>query len=60
MMRDPQTTQFYCVADDLWFDTPARMAENRGALDVVLTADDLATLDAAFPPPDRKRRLELL
>ena len=40
--------------------TPARMAENRGALDVVLTGDDLATLDAAFPPPDRKRRLELL
>ncbi len=27
MMRDPQTTQFYCVADDLWFDTPARMAD---------------------------------
>ena len=40
--------------------TPARIAENRGALDVVLTDDDLATLDAAFPPPDRKRALELL
>ena len=40
--------------------TPARMAENRGALDVVLTDDDLATLDAAFPPPDRKRATELL
>ena len=40
--------------------TPARIVENRGALDVVLTDDDLATLDAAFPPPDRKHALELL
>jgi diketogulonate reductase-like aldo/keto reductase len=40
--------------------TPARMAENRAALDVVLTDDDRATLDAAFPPPDGKRRLEIL
>jgi hypothetical protein len=36
------------------------MAENRAALDVVLTDDDRAALDAAFPPPDRKRRLEIL
>lgn len=40
--------------------TPARVAENRGALDVRLTDDDHATLDAAFPPPDRKRPLEIL
>lgn len=40
--------------------TPARMAENRAALDVALTDDDRAALDAAFPPPDRKRRLEIL
>jgi diketogulonate reductase-like aldo/keto reductase len=40
--------------------TPARIAENRGALDVHLTDDDLAELDAAFPPPDRKRALEIL
>ena len=40
--------------------TPARMAENRAALDVVLTDDDRAALDAAFPPPDGKRPLELL
>jgi diketogulonate reductase-like aldo/keto reductase len=40
--------------------TPARMAENRAALDVVLTDDDRAALDAAFPPPDGKRRLEIL
>ena len=40
--------------------TPARMAENRGALDVSLTDDDRAALDAAFPPPDRRRALEIL
>jgi diketogulonate reductase-like aldo/keto reductase len=40
--------------------TPARIAENRGALDVHLADDDLAELDAAFPPPDRKRALEIL
>lgn len=40
--------------------TPARITENRDALDVVLTDDDRAALDAAFPPPDRKRRLEIL
>ncbi len=40
--------------------TPARMAENRAALEVVLTDDDRAALDAAFPPPDGKRPLELL
>jgi diketogulonate reductase-like aldo/keto reductase len=40
--------------------TPARMAENRAALDVTLTDDDRAALDAAFPPPDAKRPLEIL
>ncbi|MCD2196007.1 aldo/keto reductase [Actinomycetospora endophytica] len=40
--------------------TPARVAENRGALDLHLTEDDHATLDATFPPPDRKRALEIL
>ncbi|MCD2185984.1 aldo/keto reductase [Actinomycetospora soli] len=40
--------------------TPERIVENRGALDVHLTDDDLAELDRAFPPPDRKRALELL
>jgi diketogulonate reductase-like aldo/keto reductase len=40
--------------------TPGRMAENRGALDVRLTDEDHATLDAAFPPPDRRHALEIL
>ena len=34
--------------------------ENRAAVDVALSADDLAELDQAFPPPKRKRSLEML
>lgn len=32
---------------------PEHMRENRGALDLDLTEDDLAALDRAFPPPAR-------
>ncbi|MEV8128979.1 aldo/keto reductase [Streptomyces sp. NPDC085944] len=38
----------------------AHVEENRTALDVVLTADDLAMLDRAFPPPEGKGPLEML
>lgn len=34
--------------------------ENRGALDVKLTADDLAALDRAFPPPKTRTSLGML
>ena len=34
--------------------------ENRGALDIKLTAEDLAELDAAFAPPVRKKPLEMI
>jgi len=34
--------------------------ENRGALDLRLTAHDLADLDRAFPPPRRKQTLAML
>jgi diketogulonate reductase-like aldo/keto reductase len=34
--------------------------ENRGALDLYLTAQDLADLDRAFPPPTRKQTLAML
>jgi diketogulonate reductase-like aldo/keto reductase len=34
--------------------------ENRGALDLRLTSDDLADLDRAFPPPRRKQTLAML
>jgi len=36
----------------------AHVKENHGALKVRLTADDLAELDRAFPPPKKKRPLE--
>lgn len=39
---------------------PAHMRENAGARDIRLDADDLAALDKAFPPPSRKRSLEML
>ena len=34
--------------------------ENRGALDLKLTDDDLAALDRAFPPPKGKTPLGML
>jgi diketogulonate reductase-like aldo/keto reductase len=37
-----------------------RVRENRGALDVELAPEDLADLDAAFPPPTRKIPLEMI
>ena len=39
---------------------PERVRENHGALDVALTPQDLAELDAAFKPPTRKIPLEML
>ncbi len=40
--------------------TPAHVAENRPAADLVLTAEDLVEIDRAFPPPARKRPLDML
>ena len=34
--------------------------DNRGALDVALTEEDLAALDRAFPPPKGKSSLGML
>jgi diketogulonate reductase-like aldo/keto reductase len=39
---------------------PTHVRENRAALDIKLTTADLATLDAAFPPPKRKQPLGML
>ncbi|HZP64640.1 MAG TPA: aldo/keto reductase [Terriglobales bacterium] len=39
---------------------PAHVRENRAALDVRLTKEDLADLDRAFPPPTRKQPLAML
>jgi diketogulonate reductase-like aldo/keto reductase len=40
--------------------TPAHIRQNATTRDIRLTADDLATLDAAFAPPSRKRGLAML
>jgi diketogulonate reductase-like aldo/keto reductase len=39
---------------------PEHVRENRAALDLELSAEDLAELDAAFPPPDRAAPLAML
>ena len=38
----------------------AHVRENRAAADLALSSDDLAALDAAFPPPRERRPLEML
>jgi diketogulonate reductase-like aldo/keto reductase len=40
--------------------TPAHVRENRAALELRLTAQDLAALDRAFPPPTGPQPLEML
>lgn len=38
---------------------PVHLRANRAAADIVLTNDDLAALDHAFPPPRRRRPLDM-
>ena len=40
--------------------TEAHVRENAGCLSIELTAQDHTELDAAFPPPTRKKHLEML
>jgi diketogulonate reductase-like aldo/keto reductase len=40
--------------------SPDHVMENRAALDLQLTTEDLAWLDLAFPPPDGPQPLEIL
>lgn len=40
--------------------TADRTRENRDAMDIHLTAEDLGEFDHAFPPPKRKRSLEMI
>lgn len=39
---------------------PQHIRENRAALDIELTPEDLAKIDKSFPPPQRKVPLEML
>lgn len=40
--------------------SPEHIAENRPAVDLTLTDQDMAEIDWAFPPPTRKRSLEMI
>jgi diketogulonate reductase-like aldo/keto reductase len=40
--------------------TPGHVKQNRIALDIHLAPDQLAALERAFPPPDRKVQLEMI
>lgn len=40
--------------------TPKHTQENRGAVNIFLSKQELAMLDSAFPPPTTKRPLEML
>jgi len=40
--------------------SPEHLRDNAAAAELVLAAEDLAALDAAFPPPGRKRPLAML
>ncbi|MFK0163335.1 aldo/keto reductase [Rhizobium sp. NPDC090279] len=39
---------------------PQRIEENRDSIDIDMTDEDWAVLDAAFPPPSRKKPLDML
>jgi diketogulonate reductase-like aldo/keto reductase len=53
-LRDPMVIAIPKAGDS------AHLKENRQAQDLVLTAKDLAEIDAEFPPPTRKTRLAML
>jgi diketogulonate reductase-like aldo/keto reductase len=40
--------------------TPAHVRENRAAADLRLSYEDLRVLEGAFPPPARKKELEMI
>ena len=54
VMRHPHVIAIPKAAD------VAHVRENRAAAELVLTPQDLAEIDAAFPPPRRKMSLEML
>ena len=53
-LRDAHVVSIPKAAD------PGHVRQNAAAREIALTAADLATLDAAFPPPTRKRGLAML
>jgi aryl-alcohol dehydrogenase-like predicted oxidoreductase len=54
VLRDPTVIAIPKAA------SAAHLDQNRRALDLRLTAEDIAAIDAEFPPPTRKSRLAML
>ena len=54
VLRDPMVIAIPKSGD------PKHVADNGRALDLALSAEDLAAIDAEFPPPSRKTRLAML
>ena len=54
VLRDPLVIAIPKAGD------AAHVADNRRALDLVLSTEDFAAIDAEFPPPSRKTRLAML
>jgi diketogulonate reductase-like aldo/keto reductase len=54
VLRDPKVIAIPKTAN------AAHLNDNHRALDVKLTAEELVTIDAEFPPPSRKTRLAML
>lgn len=54
VLRDPMMIAIPKASD------ATHVEANRRALDLVLSAEDLAAIDAEFPPPSRKTRLAML
>jgi diketogulonate reductase-like aldo/keto reductase len=54
VLRDPMVIAIPKAAD------AAHLEDNRRALDLELTAEDIAVIDADFPAPSRKTRLAML
>jgi diketogulonate reductase-like aldo/keto reductase len=54
VLRDPAVIAIPKAAN------AAHLEDNRRAVDLVLTAEDIAAIDADFPPPARKTRLAML
>lgn len=54
VMRSPEVVAIPKASD------PDHVRENRAALDIVLSHDDLSAIDAAFRPPRRQAPLEML
>lgn len=54
LLADPAVTAIPRSGD------PSHAAENAAAAEIVLTAEDLSVLNAAFPPPRRREPLDIL